>query len=93
MQEFLYSPKALAQGFKFPLLPPDETIPLETASLEEAKDLLNSYILRFLDVLDGEGFDPVPHPIFGPLDREGWLLFQYKHFCHHFSQFGLLRSN
>ena len=29
------------------------------------------------------------HPVFGPLDFDGWMCFQSKHMSHHFAQFGL----
>lgn len=30
------------------------------------------------------------HPVFGPLNKDQWLVFQGKHFTHHFTQFGLV---
>ncbi len=32
------------------------------------------------------------HPVFGPLDYEGWMRFHQKHFRHHLTQFGLLEE-
>ena len=30
------------------------------------------------------------HPIFGPIDPEGWSRTHFKHGCHHLQQFGLI---
>jgi hypothetical protein len=30
------------------------------------------------------------HPIFGPIDPEGWSRTHFKHGCHHLLQFGLI---
>lgn len=34
------------------------------------------------------GFEPPPHPIFGPMTMEQWNLLQRRHMDHHFRQFG-----
>lgn len=48
-------------------------------------------LLGELDALVENG--PLPltgvHPIFGPLDGEQWGRLAYKHFQHHFKQFGV----
>jgi hypothetical protein len=90
---FLFSEYGLPHNFKFPLLPADGLPELTTSSLADAKQRLKDHILRFLEIINSDNFSKMLHPIFGILDREGWLMFQYKHFCHHFTQFGLLSSN
>ena len=86
---FLFSEYGLMRNFKFPLLPTDAPPPLMTKSLEEAKSLLVGKIEDFLNKINEPHFSDAIHPIFGVLDKAGWLQFQYKHFAHHFSQFGL----
>ncbi len=88
-KEFLHSHYGLMQGFKMPLLPKDENPPLMTKSLDEAKTLLSGTIDKFLHSVDDPAFTTANHPIFGKLNRDEWLIFQYKHFMHHFMQFGL----
>lgn len=90
-REFLHSPYGLMRGFKMPLLPKDENPPLMTDSLEAAKALLFQTMDRFQENVDAPGFDGADHPIFGRLDRKQWYIFQYKHFMHHFAQFGLVQ--
>jgi len=93
MHTFLLSDYALSQNFKIPLLPEESTVPLETPDIYEAREKLLSKINEFLDIVLEENFTPIQHPIFGMLNSREWLLFQYKHFHHHLSQFGLLSAN
>ncbi len=92
-RDFLFSDYGLMRNFKFPLLPKDAPPPLMTGSLAEAKEMLNSKIDEFLAKINESDFTTAIHPIFGILDKEGWLQFQYKHFVHHLSQFGLVSIN
>lgn len=89
-REFLVSVFGLPKNFHAPFLPPGQNPPLMTATLEEAKTFLKLTIQRFLDTVADPGFSTETHPIFGSLNREEWMIFQYKHFQHHFLQFGLL---
>ncbi len=85
---FLRSEYGLARHVAFPLLPKDSLPPLVTKSLEEAKIFLLEKVESFVQLVSSDSFEITMHPIFGPLDKEDWLLFQYKHFMHHFMQFG-----
>ncbi len=89
-REFLYSEYGMPVNFKPPFLPKDETVPLKTATLQEAKDHLKQTITQFLNSIHAPGFTTLLHPLFGQLNRREWLIFQYKHFMHHFLQFGLM---
>jgi hypothetical protein len=89
-REFLMSPYAMPRNFKMPLLPADTLPPLMGKSLEESKELLMNTVKAFLDRIDHPDFKTEYHPIFGDLDKSGWLAFQYKHFHHHFTQFALI---
>jgi len=89
-REFLISVYGMPKNFKTPLLPLDKTLPLAYPDLAEAKKVLKETILKFLEVIHAPDFQTKAHPVFGPLDKEQWLIFQYKHFSHHFMQFALL---
>lgn len=89
-REFLVSEYGMPKNFKTPLLPLDKTLPLAYPELEDAKQTLKDTIQRFLEVINAPDFTTKAHPVFGPLNKEQWLIFQYKHFSHHFRQFGLL---
>ncbi|MBK8353022.1 MAG: DUF1569 domain-containing protein [Saprospirales bacterium] len=47
-------------------------------------------IQQFLKIINEPTFKTKLHPVFGEIDKQQWLTFQYKHFSHHFMQFGLL---
>ncbi len=89
-REFLYSEYGMPVSSKPPFLPKDETVPLKTATLQEAKDQLKRTISQFLHTINKPDFTTLLHPLFGRLDKREWLIFQYKHFMHHFMQFGLV---
>ncbi|MDB5228697.1 MAG: phenylacetic acid degradation bifunctional protein PaaZ [Bacteroidota bacterium] len=89
-REFLFSVYGLPKNFKAPFLPADKNMPLMTKDLTEAKSLLKETIEKFLASINSPGFNTETHPVFGHLNRGEWLIFQYKHFSHHFMQFGLM---
>ncbi|HUM52267.1 MAG TPA: DUF1569 domain-containing protein [Chitinophagales bacterium] len=89
-REFLISEFGMPKNFKTPFLPVDKTVPLIKQDLQESKDLLKDTIHQFLKVVNDSDFTTKLHPVFGQLDKQQWLTFQYKHFSHHFMQFGLL---
>mgnify|MGYP003829415737 FL=1 len=89
-REFLVSEFGMPKNFKTPFLPKDKTVPLIKQDLQESKKLLKETIVQFLNVINASDFTTKLHPVFGQLDKQGWLTFQYKHFSHHFMQFGLL---
>jgi oxepin-CoA hydrolase/3-oxo-5,6-dehydrosuberyl-CoA semialdehyde dehydrogenase len=89
-REFLYSVFGLPKNFKAPFLPADENPPYMTKTLDEAKTLLKQTIQRFFEAIQSSEFSTENHPVFGPLNTYEWLIFQYKHFSHHFMQFGLI---
>lgn len=89
-REFLVSEFGMPKNFKTPFLPKDKTVPLIKQDLQESKQLLKETIVQFLNVINATDFTTKLHPVFGQLDKQGWLTFQYKHFSHHFMQFGLL---
>ncbi|HRH58213.1 MAG TPA: DUF1569 domain-containing protein [Chitinophagales bacterium] len=89
-REFLVSEYGMPKNFKTPFLPVDKTVPLIKQDLQESKVMLKETIVQFLKVINTPDFTTKLHPVFGQLDKQQWLTFQYKHFAHHFAQFGLL---
>ena len=89
-REFLMSIYGMPQNFKTPFLPVDKTVPLIYQNLEDSKTLLKETIVKFLKVINAPDFTTKLHPVFGQINKQQWLFFQYKHFSHHFMQFGLL---
>ncbi len=90
MREFLYSEYGMPQNFKPPFLPADETLPLLYPELNGSKQHITNTIQEFLEVISAPGFTVSMHPFYGELNKKDWLVFQYKHFSHHFMQFGLV---
>lgn len=80
------------QGLKNPLLPEDKLLPLRYATLEKAKDSLIFAVKEFEHYYTGHPHASHPNPFLGHLKYEEWQQFHFKHFRHHFIQFGLLEN-
>jgi oxepin-CoA hydrolase/3-oxo-5,6-dehydrosuberyl-CoA semialdehyde dehydrogenase len=87
---FLLSDYGLRRDLKPPFLPEKDTLPLKTDSLHAAKQLLLQTTEEFLQTIHHPDFRQATHPFFCELNTHEWLTFQYKHFTHHFMQFGLV---
>ncbi len=85
----LRSGRPMQKGIKNPAISADPT-PHEFANLAEAITALHQAIERFRNAFKNNPELEVMHNVFGPLDYHHWLWFHYKHFTHHFTQFGLL---
>lgn len=88
--EFLYSDRAFERNIKNPVLPPEGLWPLRKKSLDDAKKQLLNEVSDFFQYFDANPKAIPMHPLFGPLDKDGWLRFQRKHMQHHFRQFGMI---
>jgi oxepin-CoA hydrolase/3-oxo-5,6-dehydrosuberyl-CoA semialdehyde dehydrogenase len=88
-REFLMGTYGMPRNFKMPLLPADKLPKLMGEDLNASKALLINALQGFLKVINQQDFTSLPHPLFGYLNKEEWLTFQYKHFLHHFEQFGI----
>lgn len=87
-QLMLLGEAPLKKGFAAPFLP-EGLLPLQFENLTLAIEALKKETEAFLLFLETYSDSSSTHPVFGPLNKEEWLLFQSKHFTHHFSQFGL----
>ncbi|WP_338764827.1 hypothetical protein WAF17_00390 [Bernardetia sp. ABR2-2B] len=85
----IYSPEPMAKNldnpaFRFGL--PDYTNP----TIIEAKAKLLSSLERFFEVYEGKNYAYNYNPFLGDLHAQETLVFHYKHFKHHYTQFGLI---
>ena len=88
-RRLLQSDMEFPKGFKAPILPENETIPMLNENLESAVQALESEIEAFERwFIDNPGSRPV-HPVMGPLSFEEWQVFHRKHLRHHLEQFGV----
>lgn len=62
--------------------------PLRFAEIQAAAATLRQQAEIFLE--QGQEVEPRVHPVFGPLNREEWSRAHFKHYYHHFLQFGLI---
>lgn len=79
----------LKKGFVAPFLPEGQ-LPLQFENLQTAILKLKEEVSSFIDFYETYQGQVIAHPVFGPLHKEEWYLFQSKHFTHHLTQFGLL---
>jgi len=56
---------------------------------QEPGDLedLQAIIEEYLHLVQADELEPAPHPLFGPLDVDGWDKLHVRHFEHHLKQF------
>lgn len=92
-RDFIYSDREFEENAKNPIMPPDGLWPLRKKSLEDAKQQLLKEVSDFFDYFDAHPNARPVHPIFGSLDKDGWLRFQRKHMQHHFRQFRMIDKN
>lgn len=85
----LLSDRPLQKGFKNVALPVDPLAYMHD-NLETAIVALKQEIDDFHQSFAGNPEQKRLHNIFGELSYHEWLWFHYKHFIHHFSQFGLM---
>lgn len=88
-KEFLLSDKQFRENTKAPVLP-EEPLPVAEPDLNTAKSQLKDAIENFFAFYELYPDKKIPHPVFGPLNFEEWILLHYKHVTHHARQFGLL---
>lgn len=85
----LLSDRPMQREFKNVALPIDP-IPHEYPDLQAAKEGLIGAVQAFKNHFNAQVEKTQLHNIFGELNYHEWLWFHYKHFIHHFSQFGII---
>ncbi len=85
----LLSDRPMQREFKNVALPNDP-VPYLNEDLNTAKLVLKTSIISFKQHFENKPDKKQLHNIFGELTYHEWLWFHYKHFIHHFSQFGVI---
>lgn len=78
------------------MTPPNDTgelYPLKYPDLEKAKEALLQAWDEYITYYEKNDGATEVHPRFGNLNKEEWDRFHFKHFMHHFKQFGVWLSN
>ena len=77
-------------GYKSPMLPKEELLPLKHPDLPTAKKQLIQELLDFFKYFELNPDAKPENPVAGILTFKEWVIFHNKHITHHFRQFGLL---
>lgn len=88
-KRFLSDGRETPRHLKNPLLA-EMPMPLHFANYAEAKVNLRKELDSFVDHYREEPKAIHIHPVFGPIDGDGWHRAHFKHCCHHLLQFGLI---
>ncbi len=91
LKRFLESDNPMPRNFTNPLIG-EELKLLMFGNLDEAKKKLVSEIDDFYRFFEENPEATPVNPTFGPLTFKEWLQFHWKHFTHHFTQFGLIEA-
>lgn len=89
-KELLENDDPWPRGMKNPFLPRDRPPDLKYGTLQEAKQKLVAAVLEFEQYYKENPLAKQPNPFLGYLGYADWLQFHFKHFRHHFTQFGLI---
>ncbi len=89
-RQFLWDDRPFIKFANAPHLKQGELPNLRFPSLEEAKAVLIKNINAFYEFYEANPEATFIHPVYGMLNKEAWERFHYKHFIHHFKQFGLI---
>ncbi|MEO6902805.1 MAG: hypothetical protein ABI315_06610 [Bacteroidia bacterium] len=86
----IYSDAELPIGFKAPVLPKDELLPLSYQDLSSAIEMLKLELDAFDSYFKLNPHNSPINPTMGKLTHTEWIVFHNKHFKHHFKQFNLV---
>jgi hypothetical protein len=85
----LWSDKPIPKGVRA-VAAINEPLPLRFANLDEARAAVQRQYAGLAPFfVQNPDARPI-HPVYGPLDLDGWIRFHVKHFEHHYRQFSLL---
>lgn len=88
MQAWLDTDKPMAKDIQVSFATPSS--PLRNDELETAIDEFTDAFLSFLEHYENHPHQKALHPAYGQLNYAQWQRLHYKHFAHHFEQFGLI---
>ena len=91
-QRYLYNRWGAQRNFKSPVLDRDKLPELIHPELETAKQAFWKEWNDFEQFFKENPNEKTPNPVFGFLNEEQWRRFQFKHFIHHMTQFGLAKT-
>lgn len=91
-QHYLEGDELWERGMKNPLLPEDRLVSLKYATLQEAKEKLIQAVGEFEAYYAAHPDAVEANPFTGYMHFNEWKQFHFKHFRHHFIQFGLLKN-
>jgi oxepin-CoA hydrolase/3-oxo-5,6-dehydrosuberyl-CoA semialdehyde dehydrogenase len=86
---FVASEAPYARNIMNPLMQ-DKPFQTRKPNLEAAKDWFREELDLFFRYWEENPDATRLHPTLGPLPRDDWYRFEYRHIMHHFGQFGLL---
>ncbi len=89
-RRFLMSDKLFKKGSPMPEF--YNSIKPYGGNLTELKAELMKTVKEMLDFFENNPGHTAVHPSFGRLNVTEWLQLHYKHFLHHFTQFGLVEN-
>jgi hypothetical protein len=92
MKKILMSERPLPKLFVNPVIGPD-LMELIFSNLEEAKLNLKKEVDDYYSYFEKNPEAKLINVTFGELNFDEWEVFHNKHFTHHLSQFGLIRSD
>jgi hypothetical protein len=75
----------IPRNIKVPEAIAERIAPPKPYDVESLHALLEEYLTLTL----ADEIDPPPHPFLGPFSVDDWASFHYRHFEHHFRQFGV----
>ncbi len=85
----IYTDIEMPVGVKAPMLS-DEPPALYFSDFKKAISSLKNELVRFDEFFEKNKHIKPMHPVLGPLNHNEWIVFQNKHFTHHFKQFKLI---
>ncbi|MFA0962745.1 hypothetical protein AB9P05_13165 [Roseivirga sp. BDSF3-8] len=86
----LLSPDNWPVNTRSPLLEQDKLRELRHSNLDEARTSLSKAMEEYDDYFVKNPGTQTNNAVFGALNYEEWQQFHFKHFRHHFQQFGLM---
>jgi oxepin-CoA hydrolase/3-oxo-5,6-dehydrosuberyl-CoA semialdehyde dehydrogenase len=86
-RRIIESPNPMPKNFDNPIV--QKRAPLEFDSVKSAKESFQAELILFYDFFENHLNQNPIHPLFGGLNFWEWEKFHFKHFTHHFTQFGL----
>lgn len=89
---FLDTEYAIMPNFKNPLMEKETTEPLVHENLDQAKAVFWTEWDKYQDFYSKNPDTKTKNPVYGWCGKEDWDKLHFKHFLHHFDQFGIANT-